>query len=174
MFWSSTRSIGRIYQEVFGELINLLEDDKRLGEANELSVTLSNGDEFVVPPNLYVLGTMNTADKSIALIDIALRRRFTFEGKYPEHYGDASDAADLLRQLNAAIFAQKQSADYLIGHAYFMNNSSIPQVLQMKIIPLLSEIFFGKIAEIESLFKDTSWKVSYKSDTYQWDVAQRQ
>ncbi len=159
---------------VFGELITLLEDDKRLGEENELTLTLSNGDTFAVPPNLYILGTMNTADKSIALIDIALRRRFTFEGKYPQYEGYDPEAAALLRQINAAIYEQKQSADYLIGHAYFMGKSSIPDALKLKVIPLLAEYFAGKIDKIESLFKDTSWKVSYKSDTYQWDVAQRQ
>ncbi|MCZ8215426.1 MAG: AAA family ATPase, partial [Cyclobacteriaceae bacterium] len=129
--------------KVFGELITLLEPDKRLGEPNELKINIPNSDkEFGVPPNLYVIGTMNTADKSIALIDIALRRRFEFEGMYPDAKAiKDDDKAALLIQINQAVYEQKKSADYLIGHAYFMNDSSIPDILKKKVIPLLMEYF---------------------------------
>ena len=69
--------------KIFGELITLLESDKRWGEMNQLSATLPLGNFFTIPNNVYVIGTMNTADKSISLIDVALRRRFDFVGMYP-------------------------------------------------------------------------------------------
>ncbi|MBZ0247258.1 MAG: AAA family ATPase [Cyclobacteriaceae bacterium] len=159
--------------KVFGELITLLEADKRIGEDNELKVSIPNSDkEFGVPPNLYVLGTMNTADKSIALIDIALRRRFEFVGMYPayEEIEDES-ARELLKQINKVVYDKKSSADYLIGHAYFMNEDSVEKVLKTKVIPLLTEYFMGKTKFVEEVFKDTNWKVTYSEETYSWDIA---
>jgi len=159
--------------KVFGELITLLEADKRIGEDNELKVSIPHSDkEFGVPPNLYVLGTMNTADKSIALIDIALRRRFEFVGMYPayEEIEDES-ARELLKQINKVVYDKKSSADYLIGHAYFMNEDSVEKVLKTKVIPLLTEYFMGKTKFVEEVFKDTNWKVTYNEETYSWDIA---
>jgi 5-methylcytosine-specific restriction protein B len=157
--------------KVFGELITLLEDDKRLGEENELKVTLPNGEkEFGVPPNLYIIGTMNTADKSIALVDIALRRRFEFIGYYPHNEQLNNEAATLLRKLNDAVYKEKKSADYLIGHAYFMKGQEIEIVLKNKVIPLLMEYFSGKTDIVSKIFIDTNWNVSYNTTNFLWDI----
>lgn len=158
--------------KVFGELITLLEDDKRLGQENELRVSLPNGEkDFAVPPNLYIIGTMNTADKSIALLDIALRRRFEFIGKYPDYQRVSNgEAKELLQKVNTYILDKKGSADYLIGHAYFMNYKPIADVLKNKIIPLLSEYFMGKNNLIEGAFVGTGWDVKYNKETYSWDI----
>lgn len=157
--------------KVFGELITLLEEDKRLGEVNELKITLPNGEkDFGVPPNLYLIGTMNTADKSIALIDIALRRRFEFVGKYPTYENlDANEAA-LLQKINEAIYEEKKTADYLIGHAYFMKKQPIEAVLRSKVIPLLMEYFSGRTETVSKIFNNTDWKVDYNKISYSWNI----
>ncbi len=160
--------------KVFGELITLLEDDKRLGEANELKITLPNGEkEFGVPPNLFIIGTMNTADKSIALIDIALRRRFEFIGYYPLYEGYEGEAITLLKKINEAVFREKKSADYLIGHAYFMKNQPIENVLQNKVIPLLMEYFSGKTEIVSKIFSETAYEVSYDIENYKWTISEK-
>jgi len=160
--------------KVFGELITLLEDDKRLGEENELKITLPNGEkEFGVPPNLYIIGTMNTADKSIALIDIALRRRFEFIGYYPEYEMLNEEESLLLKKVNEAVFKEKKSADYLIGHAYFMKGQTIQIVLQNKVVPLLMEYFSGKTDIVSKIFADTNWNVTYNTTNFIWDISPR-
>lgn len=157
---------------VFGELITLIEDDKRLGEENELRATLPNGErDFGVPPNLYIIGTMNTADKSIALIDIALRRRFEFIGYYPQYEGYNEEAISLLQKINASIFDKKKSADYLIGHGYFMGQQPIESILEKKVIPLLMEYFSGKTDIVSSVFEGSGWAVGYDSTTYSWNIS---
>lgn len=161
--------------KVFGELITLLEDDKRLGEENELKITLPNGEkEFGIPPNLYIIGTMNTADKSIALIDIALRRRFEFVGYYPQYERlDDEESSTLLKKINEAVFKEKKSADYLIGHAYFMKGQPIRVVLKNKVIPLLMEYFSGKTEIVSKIFADTTWNITYDSTNFIWDISPR-
>lgn len=161
--------------KVFGELITLLEDDKRIGEPNEFKITLPNGEkEFGVPPNLYIIGTMNTADKSIALIDIALRRRFEFIGKYPDYEEIKNvDAKTLLQKINEEIYKLKNSADYLIGHAYFMKGQAIEETLRNKIVPLLMEYFSGKTKIVSDIFNDTNWKVEYDTTKFNWTIATR-
>jgi hypothetical protein len=160
---------------VFGELITLLEEDKRIGQLNELRITLSNGErDFGIPPNLYIIGTMNTADKSIALIDIALRRRFDFIGYYPDYELPelGADEKSLLRHINTNIYKKKKSADYLIGHAYFLNNGSIEGALKNKVIPLLMEYFSGKPEIVTEIFNGSGWQVTYNLETFAWDVQQ--
>jgi hypothetical protein len=159
---------------VFGELITLLEEDKRIGAPHELTVTLPNGDEFSIPPNLYIVGTMNTADRSIALVDIALRRRFTFKSFIPKYdIGTLNDRAKtLLKKINENIYAKKGSTDYLIGHAFFMQKGlEIEIVLRDKIIPLLMEYFGGKSKIVEELFQGTDYKVTFNTVTYEWDIS---
>jgi hypothetical protein len=160
--------------KVFGELITLLEEDKRLGEPNELKITLPNGEkEFGIPQNLFIIGTMNTADKSIALIDIALRRRFEFIGFYPVYEDYDSEACELLEKINEAIFREKKSADYLIGHAYFMKGQPISSVLENKVIPLLMEYFSGKTDIVSKIFVDTNWNINYDTTYFTWSIKQK-
>lgn len=160
---------------VFGELITLLEDDKRLGAENSLTITLPNGEkDFGIPPNVYVIGTMNTADKSIALIDIALRRRFEFIGYYPDAEalnGKYQDRIPLLEALNEAIYQKKHTADYLIGHGYFMKDESVEDIISRKIIPLLMEYFSGKVNEVISVFEKTDYSIIYNSKKFNWEVS---
>jgi 5-methylcytosine-specific restriction protein B len=128
---------------VFGELITLIEDDKRIGGKHQLILSLPNGRKFGVPANLVIIGTMNTADKSIALLDIALRRRFEFKPLYPQNIGNNIKNWDFLDKLNKAIMFEKGSADYCIGHSYFMNEDPLTKIMNNKVLPLLNEYFMS-------------------------------
>lgn len=157
--------------KVFGELITLLEEDKRIDAKNELRLTLPNGDkEFGVPPNLYLVGTMNTADKSIALIDIALRRRFEFIGYFPDYSKLEESDGEFLKHINKEIYSRKKSVDYLIGHAYFMTGLDTFKIIKNKIIPLLMEYFSGKTEVVEEIFKNSSWSIKYDIEKYDWII----
>lgn len=149
---------------VFGELITLIEDDKRIGKDNELTVILPySKDKFGVPSNLYIIGTMNSADRSVEALDTALRRRFSFkemlpkpeliatEGKADKGMIDTIDLVKLLITINERIEALVDR-DHTIGHAFFMDVNSIDSlknVFANKVIPLLQEYFYGDYAKME-------------------------
>lgn len=142
--------------KVFGELITLIEDDKRWGEENAVSVTLPSGEMFAVPNNLYIVGTMNSADKSISLIDTALRRRFEFV-EFTPNLNLISDAKlkKVLEKLNDGISKELNSTDLLVGHSYFINKDAndICKIMNRNIIPLLYEYFFDNKNKVEAQLK---------------------
>jgi len=143
---------------IFGELFTLLEDDKREGKNEALFINLpyskdeiGNPKKLIVPSNLYILATMNTVDKSIALIDVALRRRFDFEECMPS-YDNAIfptsykgvNLAKLLKSINERITVLKNE-HYQIGHSYFLKITSkekLREVMENDILPLLKEYFY--------------------------------
>ncbi len=146
---------------VFGELITLIEEDKRSHGAIPMRVTLPSGDSFIVPSNLYIIGTMNTADKSIALLDIALRRRFDFVPMYPLYEGLEKPIydAELLQKINNAILSRKNH-DFTIGHAYFMGNEYLLEnTLNRKVIPLLLEYFMNDEKEVTAILQVAGIKI---------------
>lgn len=138
--------------KIFGELITLIEEDKRCGELNQLTVTLPMGEKFSVPNNLYIIGTMNSADKSISLIDTALRRRFGFVEMAPnESLIDDFVLRGVLVALNTYIRKELRSTDLLIGHAYFIGKSAddLDSIMNNSIIPLLYEYFYDDEAKVK-------------------------
>lgn len=132
---------------IFGELISLLEDDKR----GRLRVTLPySKEEFTVPPNLYVLGTMNTADRSVEALDTALRRRFSFHELAPQPQLLKENVEGVnLRALLAALNERLETLldrDHRLGHAWLLPVKSLDQLCEVfshKIIPQLQEYFYG-------------------------------
>lgn len=140
--------------KVFGELITLIEEDKRWGEKNAISVTLPSGELFAVPNNLYIIGTMNSADKSISLIDSALRRRFEFVEITPRYdVVEDSKMREILERLNIGLADELDSTDLLIGHAYFIGKScnELCTVMNRSIIPLLYEYFYDNAKKVKDL-----------------------
>jgi len=141
--------------KIFGELITLIEEDKR----DNYEVTLPYSKEsFKIPSNLYIIATMNSTDKSIATIDIALRRRFTFLKMKPNsNLVENSDAKKLMEDLNDYIgHKDNLGEDYKLGHSYFMkvqNNEDLDFVKEYKIKPLLEEYFYADDDKLEKVLE---------------------
>ncbi len=151
--------------KVFGELITLIEDDKRWGELNETSVTLPSGDMFAIPNNLYIVGTMNTADKSISLIDTALRRRFDFVEVPPRaDFVDDSTLRNVLSTINKELADELDSSDLLIGHAYFIGKTEkdLLNIMNRNIIPLLYEYFYDNAKKVRAIVEKAIAGLNYE------------
>ena len=142
--------------QIFGELITLLEEDKRIGESFELEVRLPYSPEpFGVPSNLYIIGTMNTADRSVEALDTALRRRFSFVEMMPNpsllsNNVDGINLQEVLKTINKRIEVLKDR-EHQIGHSYFMkcqDINDVKYVFKNKIVPLLQEYFYGNYENI--------------------------
>ncbi len=179
--------------KVMGELVTLLEEDKREGAPHEIAVTLPHSqDRFTLPANLYIIGTMNTADRSIALLDTALRRRFDFEElpPNPDLLRDDVEGIDLptvLRTINDRLewFIDR---DHLIGHAWLMGaktKAEVDRVMRRKIIPLIAEYFYDDWEKVHAVLGNTDDFVKGEplspppgiddagEDRYRWTVQEK-
>ncbi|HAA1523435.1 TPA_asm: endonuclease [Campylobacter jejuni] len=158
--------------KIFGELITLIEPSKRIGEKEELKVTLPySKKEFGVPKNVYIIGTMNTADRSITSLDTALRRRFEFVEMMPDVSKLSMDCEginlqELLKAINTRI-EYLLDREKTIGHAFFVsveNLESLKKVFKNKIIPLLQEYFYNDYALINAVLNDNGMIFEDKKD----------
>ena len=178
--------------KVMGELITLLEEDKREGKENEVTVALPySGERFTLPANLHILGTMNTADRSIALIDTALRRRFQFEELAPDPSKLKEDVDGIkLREVLTTINDRLEylfDRDHLIGHAWLMQaetKADVDRIMRHKIIPLIAEYFHDDWRKVSAVLGDTDDFIQRKKlqrppgleeaeadeDRYRWTV----
>ncbi len=166
--------------KIFGELITLIEDSKRKGSVEEACAILPySKEEFSVPDNVYILGTMNTADRSIALMDTALRRRFNFvemmpdtnviEGITVSDDDKTLDVAKMLEAINKRI-EYLYDREHTIGHAFFTrlwNDNSmecLASIFKNKVVPLLQEYFYEDYEKIQLVLGDND----KSSDTYKY------
>lgn len=159
--------------KIFGELITLIEEDKRVGAPHEIYITLPySGERFGVPKNLYIIGTMNSVDRSIALVDMALRRRFEFVSVRPNSdlitppILSGVNIKSIFEKLNQKI-SVILGTEYQIGHSYFMgkNISSVHALKKTwfgSILPLLQEYLFDDWDKLEALVLDFVQKTEVK------------
>lgn len=162
--------------KIFGELITLIETTKRDGMAEGADAILPySGEAFSVPSNVYILGTMNTADRSIALMDTALRRRFNFEEMMPDPSVidgikvESLDVATMLRTINTRI-EYLYDREHTIGHAFFTKLRTNPslevlaEIFRNNVVPLLQEYFYEDYEKIQLVLGDND----KSSDTYKF------
>lgn len=159
--------------KIFGELITLIEDTKREGMSEEVSATLPYSNKpFSVPQNVYIIGTMNTADRSLALLDTALRRRFSFVEMMPDANVLRSIGADKVEELDVAQMlevineriAHLYDREHTIGHAFFTCLKDDPSIERLQsifeksVIPLLQEYFYEDYRKIQMVLGDNGKK----------------
>lgn len=161
--------------KIFGELITLIEEDKRIGKDHQMTVTLPYSKKtFGVPNNLYIIGTMNTADRSIALLDTALRRRFDFEEIMPKpellngKNIEGIDLEQLLTKINDRI-KKEYDRDHQIGHSYLMrveNKEQLEKAYKNRILPLLNEYFYNDIDSVAKILNCKPDEISSKENWF--------
>ena len=158
--------------KIFGELITLIEDSRRSGHSDETTAKLQySHDDFTVPANLYLIGTMNTADRSIQLLDTALRRRFKFLECMPDPKHekiptdiDGVNCQQLLQTLNERI-ALLLDREHQIGHTYFLdidNLDKLADVFRRSVFPLLKEYFFDDWSKIRAVLNNNGFVIEHK------------